>query len=467
MQLSAVALVVGLLCVLTPAASQARLNIGVAGLEPAFRSDIHDYTVSCTEPVRISVRTPGPSKARIGAARWSGDAARRQVRLSEGQGIKIVERLRKGARKRYFIRCLPEDFPDYRYQRSREPSARFYVITPGTAGYVIILDRWGVPMWWYQSPGAVIDAKVLDDGTIVWARYSAGASFGAAPGQAYEVRRPDGKPIRILRTVGSVTDFHDLQPTPDGNYMLLSYRPRSGVDTSAFTGDPDATVLDGVVQELTPSGQLVSEWSTEDDIALAETSSRWWDGLSEPYDTTHINAVEPLPRGDFLISLRHTDAVYRIDGTTGGIEWKLGGEPTPQSLEVEGDPFGEHPLGGQHDVRWLGKGHISLFDNGTGLDRAPRAVRYKIAGGVATLLSSASDQETPESPCCGSARVIGKSFLTSWGGTSLITETDFHGRRNLRLHLSDAFSYRAVPITNELTRSELRAGMNSQTAPKD
>ena len=33
-----------------------------------------------------------------------------------------------------------------------------------------------------------------------------------------------------------------LQPTDDGNYLLLSYRLRSGVDASAYNGDADATV---------------------------------------------------------------------------------------------------------------------------------------------------------------------------------------------------------------------------------
>ena len=65
-----------------------------------------------------------------------------------------------------------------------------------------------------------------------------------------------------MQTVGTTTDFHDLQPTPDGNYLLLSYRLRSGVDTSAYNGDADATVYDGVVQKVTPDGQLVWEWST-------------------------------------------------------------------------------------------------------------------------------------------------------------------------------------------------------------
>ena len=53
--------------------------------------------------------------------------------------------------------------------------------------------------------------------------------------------------------------------------------------------------------------------------------------MTEPYDIVHINSVEEMADGDYLISLRHTDSVYRLDGATGAIEWKLGGTETPES----------------------------------------------------------------------------------------------------------------------------------------
>ena len=90
-----------------------------------------------------------------------------------------------------------------------------------------------------------------------------------------------------------------------------------------------------------------------------------------------------------LISLRHTDAVYRLDRATGAIEWKLGGTPTDESLAVLNDPLAADPLGAQHDIRYLGDGEISIHDNGTDLGRAPRAVRYRVEGSSATLLDAA------------------------------------------------------------------------------
>jgi hypothetical protein len=396
--------------------------------------------------------------------RWFEGADRRKLRLRTGQAIKITKRT-GGQRVAYWIRCLPSDFPGFEFKRRAEPLYDHYIFDPGgvdVAPYAIIVDRWGVPVWW-RSVSSAIDAKVID-GLVVWATDFQGLAFNVGPDAAYEFRRLNGKLVRRLQAVGTTTDFHDLQPTADGNYALLSYRPRFGVDVSAYTGDADATVFDGVVQKLSPDGQLLWEWSTADHISLAETG-RWWAELEEPYDLVHINAVEPLADGDVLISLRHTDAVYRIDGATGEVKWKLGGTPTAASLSVVGDPHAGNPLGAQHDVRYLGDDTISVHDNATDLGRAPRAVRYRIRGSTATLIDSQSDPLVPESRCCGSARYSRGHWLLSWGGEPLITEFASDGSRTFKLIVDSAFSYRVVGVP-DLSTQALRAGMNAQVKPK-
>lgn len=43
-----------------------------------------------------------------------------------------------------------------------------------------------------------------------------------------------------------------------------------------------------------------------------------------------------------------------------------------------GDPLAEVSFGGQHDARREPDGTVALHDNGTGLNRPPRAVRYRL-----------------------------------------------------------------------------------------
>ena len=179
-----------------------------------------------------------------------------------------------------------------------------------------------------------------------------------------------------------------------------------------------------------------------------------------------MNAIEPAGDDAVLVSLRHTDAIYKVDKVSGEILWKLGGTWTPKSLDVVGDPEGAYPLGGQHDVRLLPNGTITIFDNNTNQPSAPRAVRYEIdeANRTATLVEELTDPLITKSLCCGSARQSDDgSWLMSWGGDSLVGEYEASGQPNFRLGFGGTlFSYRAVPADNPaLNVSSLRAGMDA------
>ena len=106
---------------------------------------------------------------------------------------------------------------------------------------------------------------------------------------------------------------------------------------------------------MSPGGQLVWDWKTQDHIALAETG-RWWPlAIGFDYDLVHWNSIQPAGNGSVIASFRHLDAVYKIDKSTGAIVWKLGGTSRPESLNVIGDPFA-YTFGGQHDARLLPTG---------------------------------------------------------------------------------------------------------------
>ncbi len=146
--------------------------------------------------------------------------------------------------------------------------------------------------------------------------------------------------------MGTPTDSHDLQMLSNGNALLVSYRPRDGVDLSPWGGPASATVIDGEIQEVDPSGQLVWSWNSKDHIALAETGhwyadnlipnpSRLPDGRSA-YDIVHLNSVDAVDN-PLVVSLRHTDAVFGINRASGAVQWKLGGITTPESLQLTGD----------------------------------------------------------------------------------------------------------------------------------
>lgn len=440
------------------------------GLTPAFDPSVPDYTVKCTNsPLEVGGRLAQGSSISVDGGQAQTGAFAASVPLAENQEFSFS--LDDGtATSEYHVRCLPADFPTWEYEGLRPPDHQFYVVDPaigaGGGGYAIIFDDHGVPVWWQGSNPGPIDAKFLSENgepRITW-----WGQFGGADG--YQIHKLDGTVTHTVSAVGGSTDIHELQREPNGDYLVISYQPREHVDLTAFgdNGGPDDTVIDAEVQEINPAGEAVWTWNSSDHIGLSETG-RWWPTAlnSNPRDIVHMNAIEPVGDDAILISLRHTDAVYKIDKTTGNVIWKLGGTWTPKSLTVADDPQGAYPLGGQHDVRLQPDGTITIHDNDTNLPSPPRVVRYEIdeATHTAKLVEQKTDPEAPGSFCCGSARRSEDgSWLISWGGRSLVTEFNPAGERTFRLGFGGvAFSYRAVGATPEddLTAAALRTGMDT------
>jgi hypothetical protein len=362
------------------------------------------------------------------------------------------------------------------------PAGNFYIATPqagrtptggAAGGYVAIFDRHGVPVWWKQAASG--DAKLLPDGTLGWWTATSGGT--SIPG--FEIHRLDGSLVRTWRTVGTDTDIHDFQLLPNGDALMLAYPPRPGtIDLSQYGGpSTNATVLDAEIQEIAPNGNLVWSWNSKDHMPLSETGQRWWAALPQvmtlpdgrkAYDYAHINSIQEI--GNTIVaSIRHFDAVYGIDRSTGNIVYKLGGTPRPESLTVLDDPEGAYPFGGQHDARVLQDGTLTLHDNNSLLTDRPRAVRYRIdlSARTAQLLEQVTDPGVAASPCCGSAERLGDgSWLIDWGGTDVITEFGPDGTRHFQLTFAfPGFSYRVAVITGASpTIADLREGMDAMTA---
>ena len=443
-------------------------------LFPAYSPDVHDYVVRCTagRPVRFTTWSAAGTTAAIGGA----PTHTATVRLVPGAGVTIEGRSAAGTTE-YHVRCLPADFPSWTTVGGG--TSGWIVLTPslslGTAKtrYVAIVDGHGVPVWWYRAAHPPIDAKLLPGPTPTVA-----FSFFPASWPKYQVRRLDGSFVRSVVSPDARADDHELQRLANGDLVYLVTEPTPHVDLTPYGGPADATVLEPRIEEVSPAGKLVWSWSGTDTIGVDE-SSRWQkqvvaapvfvpgpDGTPlQTYDLFHPNAVS-VGKSVVLISLRHTDAVYAIDRKSGRLLWKLGGTATPESLTVLGDPYGQVPFGGQHDVRFLPDGTISVFDDGTGLGRPPRVVRYRIdaAARTATLVEQVADASVTVSLCCGSARLRANGdWLVAWGGDPVVGEYRPDGTPVLVLRFANGiFSYRAVPVpAAALDAAQLRAAMDA------
>jgi hypothetical protein len=293
----------------------------------------------------------------------------------------------------------------------------------------------------------------LPDGDVAW--YEVGQTkFGTAPDEDWDEQRLDGTKVRSIRAVGNPTDLHELQQLPNGHYLVDAYRPVRGVDLRRYGGPAHALVYYAEIQEVGRRGRLLWRWNSRGHISLSETA-RYWPGFVKNqakhpaaeryYDAVHVNSISPDGDG-YVISCRHTDALYRIDKQTGRIDWKLGGTHTKRSLKVIG---GSRILGGQHDVRVLPDGTISVYDNSLHRTRLPRVLRFRVdrEARTAKVIEKLSDPNVTRSSWGGSARRMpGGNWVVGWGGTSYVSEMTPSGDTVFGLYFPGIPQYRAFPV---------------------
>jgi hypothetical protein len=439
-------------------------SVSISGLYPAFDPAETRYVSRCgrgAAAIRVDAG-PGTSVA-VGSAEPRTGAVRIDPGVRPGEDFTIAV-IGGDGRRTYRVRCLPAGFPRWRFQSLRPMDQGLFVISfrsrPDARPWVIVFDHEGVPRWWYSPDTRALWAKILNDGSVFWAR-SFGDGYGLDPRMADEIRSLSGDLIRVVRTKGSIIDGHEFQELGNGNVLVDTYAPGTKVNLSRFGGPKSASAVFAEIQEIDPNGRVVWRWNSRRHIGLGETG-RWWRNVlsnakdsgagATTFDPVHINSIDARGPDEFVISARHTDAIYGIERPSGDILWKLGGAETAESLRIVGDPA-RKLFGGQHDARVGEDGSLSVYDNGKDRPRRPRVVSYRLDLGqrTATYLGQLNDPRVTTSHCCGSARPLeGGGWLVSWGDNPLVTGFDRDGQTAFRLALA-APSFRAVPVPEGAT----------------
>src|SRR3954454_13353688 len=232
---------------------------------PSVAPDIEDYVVRCQNaPVTVQGHASAGWQMAIGNHPFRSGDFSETVALGSGRAFLVSVRQGGPPVYRYHVRCLPNLFPNYTYTRTGPVSPKFFAVARGTLHYAMIFDDHGVPIWWIRN--STWNARVLSNGNVLW--------FNPQSFQ-FEIHRLDGSLVRVLRPVGHPADGHDLQFAANGDHLVGSKVTQNHVDTSAYGGSNDATVQNAELQEMSPAGQLVWDWTTQDHISLNETG-RWW-----------------------------------------------------------------------------------------------------------------------------------------------------------------------------------------------
>ena len=414
--------------------AQVEATVQMDTLAPAFDATILDYTFDCSAERMLRIASPQPFSVEGGAEVTGGVTASVVAKANQAVHWTI-------AGTSYQARCLPLDFPKFTVTTTGRSTADWYATTPGNNSYAFFMNHDGVPVWW---PATIfgVDLKVLSATSV--AMYTQDSSDCNPNCGSFHILNWDGGVSGKLYDL----DFHDLVQRENGNYIGIRYVHRA---CSAF---PSIGCTDGEIVERNSSSEPLKVWSALDHIGILEYDRDFLATMGS--DIIHINSVA-WDNGGVIFSARHTNAVYRIDWATGAITWKLGGTYVEgESLDIKGDPaYGATSFGGQHDARVLSRDgstvQISVSDNGTFRDRAPRGVVYNIdeTAMTATLVESASlPSVEPTSPAAGSARRLSNGhWVMQWGGMPRFDELDAAGVPVFTtIFKGSTTSYRTVPV---------------------
>lgn len=234
----------------------------------------------------------------------------------------------------------------------------------------VIVDAEGEPVWVHPQGDTrwVYDVRVQEyqqDPVLTWWR---GDTFEYGYGEGEFVLMDESyEEVATVTTQETHADFHDMTLTDDGTALLISY-PVVEQDLSEVGGPEDGYVRSSVVHEVdVETGEVVFAWDALEEIPLSDSEAEFdpdadeegaEDGTEEaPYDPYHVNSVTEDGSDALLVSARNTHAVYRVERTSGELDWILGG--TSSDFEMVGDSS----FAWQHDAERQSDGTITLFDN--------------------------------------------------------------------------------------------------------
>src|SRR2546430_3352456 len=201
------------------------LGTSPLALTPAFAPSIHDYFVRCaagTNSLTIVYGAKSGGKAGLVAPIVTKPKPSRldTVNLAESQAAVIAATDGVGGKSQYWIRCLPHDFPQIivkAHPHKGTPTPGWYLTGTigGPAGYAMILDTNGTPVWYHKAnSGAALDVTPLAPNQVAYMNVITQLGYGIDPAVGFDVYHLETKQRTHISTgnpAANPTDLHEPQ----------------------------------------------------------------------------------------------------------------------------------------------------------------------------------------------------------------------------------------------------------------
>ncbi|HEY1508192.1 MAG TPA: MFS transporter [Solirubrobacteraceae bacterium] len=302
----------------------------------------------------------------------------------------------------------------------------------------LIIDNHLSPVWFRPVPEDVVASNLSLQSyqgkpALSWWQGEITNTGATTSGEDVVVDQHYQPVASVKGTGGWIPTLHEL--IIEGDHAWVTVNKNIPMDLSKYGGAYNGTLDDSAVQEYSLStGKLLYSWDALGHIPLSDSRATLpTNGF--PWDAYHVNSIDLLPGGRFLVSMRNTWAAYLVDAATGRIQWTLGGKHSSFRLG---------PNAGfqwQHDVVLHPDSTLTMFDDhccqitGGGTYVTPtapsRGLTLKVDQRTRTATVAAQYSRGPkfDADYMGSTQILpnGDAFV-GWGSQPVMSEFDTSGK---------------------------------------
>ena len=224
----------------------------------------------------------------------------------------------------------------------------------------LILDDSLQPVWFKPVPEKLVASNLSlqsYDGkpALAWWQGVVTNTGATISGEDVVVNQHYQKVATLKGQDGWKITLHELLIR--GNDAWVTANKDISMNLSKYGGAYNGALEDSAIQEYNiKTGKLIRSWDALGHIPLGDSQATLpTNGF--PWDAYHVNSIQLIGNGTFLVSMRDTWAAYLVNMNTGKIVWTLGGRHSSFKFG-RGATFQW-----QHNVALQPGGEVTLFDD--------------------------------------------------------------------------------------------------------